>query len=559
MNRKHILTLLLITIATIAGYAQKVIINGNIINHHFQTVELISAFNKDLPVIAQADIQNNKFKLQANINTTDLFFLRFSERDNFLICLSPNEQISISLDGANLRRVIAVSGSNSMQFVKDISDIVTSKQSCLDSINSLLQKDYNQIAFSGFNSQFTQFQQANAEWDNDMSVAFERNDSIAQLLKQYAPNGHLDKKHAGEFLSAAIKQLKIFKNYYTTYQNYSNNTASSIPISKQPIANEPDFNRLVDDYLELLSKHSQLTKSIMQDYVIRIDTMTNEYDGLFYDGKLERSKEQIAFGTRVLELIKLYTPIIADNKLDFNNQSADLKKNSAQIIQIGQDKVKAIIAGYQKIYDDENKRQNDATRRLMIQNKNNLAALMFLDNFSRDKVLQSEVLTALHKTFPSHEAVTERYNSINTPQYRTAEGSIAPELEFAGVDGVNRKLSDLRGKYVLVDFWASWCGPCRKENPHVVSMYAKYHDKGFEVFSVSLDKTKQSWTDAIAKDKLTWPNHVSDLKGWGSEAAKIYGVNSIPSTFLLDKEGRIIAKNLRGQALTNVLQQIFGE
>ena len=117
----------------------------------------------------------------------------------------------------------------------------------------------------------------------------------------------------------------------------------------------------------------------------------------------------------------------------------------------------------------------------------------------------------------------------------------------------------MKGKVVLIDFWASWCGPCRRENPNVVRLYEKYKETGFEIFSVSLDKDKSSWIKAINDDRLMWDNHVSDLKYWNSEAAKLYGISSIPSTILLDREGKIIANNLRGRELENKLREIFGE
>jgi thiol-disulfide isomerase/thioredoxin len=135
-------------------------------------------------------------------------------------------------------------------------------------------------------------------------------------------------------------------------------------------------------------------------------------------------------------------------------------------------------------------------------------------------------------------------------------GGVAPDFSQQTPEGETLNLSDLRGKVVLVDFWASWCGPCRRENPNVVRLYEEYADRGFEILGVSLDRQRDRWLKAIEDDGLEW-KHVSDLKGWQNAVAQQYNISAIPHTILLDAEGRIIARNLRGAALEGKLRELF--
>ena len=188
--------------------------------------------------------------------------------------------------------------------------------------------------------------------------------------------------------------------------------------------------------------------------------------------------------------------------------------------------------------------------------KSSLAVLAGIQQLNPNKylTLYKEVDAALTAKYPTSKYLANLKKDINAFEVQAqkagklAVGSVAPDFSLQTPEGKILTLSSFRGKVVLVDFWASWCGPCRKENPNVVAMYKKYHNKGFEVYSVSLDDDKDKWLKAIQADGLVW-NHASDLKGWQSQAAQLYGVDAIPFTLLLDKEGKILGKGLRGEEL----------
>ena len=190
-----------------------------------------------------------------------------------------------------------------------------------------------------------------------------------------------------------------------------------------------------------------------------------------------------------------------------------------------------------------------------------LIKIVIQEKFEQQKYLK-EIVKLIEQAKQQEEFIFQQKNKVKEEQNTRKElginiGAIAPEINLKGPNGDLISLSSLKGKVVLLDFWASWCRPCRAENPNVVRLYNKYKDKGFTVYSVSLDQNKDKWLAAIVQDQLTWSNHVSELTGWKSSAGAKYGISSIPKTFLINKKGEIIGYDLRGNELEQKLSEIL--
>jgi len=248
--------------------------------------------------------------------------------------------------------------------------------------------------------------------------------------------------------------------------------------------------------------------------------------------------------------------------LTFKKEKAELNKLKDSLIQNIQQAEPSMQQGLQQqaeiLYTQKLNGIKQIINGYIQSNQTPLALITITEliNPDIDFELFDRLVSKLEKeySYSAHvEQLVKKRNQIIT----TAVGQKSPEINLPGVSNKSIALSSLKGKIVLIDFWASWCGPCRKENPNVVRLYNEYKDKGFDIYSVSLDKNKEAWIKAIEMDKLTWASHVSDLLQWSSSVVPQFGIEGIPFTLLIDREGKIIAKGLRGQQLEDKLKELL--
>ncbi|MFV0554712.1 MAG: TlpA family protein disulfide reductase [Mangrovibacterium sp.] len=272
--------------------------------------------------------------------------------------------------------------------------------------------------------------------------------------------------------------------------------------------------------------------------------VSGEY-GALAKANVETTSEAYAEFKAYQELVIPFNQKIAASTAEYNKLNKAEVKDEA--------KIKEVIDSHRAV-----KQELDAAKKDFIKanNTKQLAAYVaFNETSSADFEQLKEMLEILDPSLSHdgfYQAIKAKYDFLE----RVSVGKPAPDFTLNDPEGNPISLSSFKGKILLLDFWASWCGPCRAENPNVVKAYGKYHDKGFEILGVSLDTGKDKWLKAIKDDGLVW-NHVSELKGWKGEVSALYGVKGIPHTVLIDREGTIIAKNLRGEALVNKLAELL--
>lgn len=290
--------------------------------------------------------------------------------------------------------------------------------------------------------------------------------------------------------------------------------------------------------------------------------------GNLYD-LIAKNGDDITFDTNLTDTAHTYTITGSDDSQkikEFNKLNNVYNQNIGRITEqyraeaekLGHES-DSLINVYRPMIEKVLSAQSKAVLDFANNNKNSLAGFYAITAIDQNKYEQQLVAyaDAIKDNFKNNPAV-QRFERTMQEVKPVSVGHKAPDFTVMGIDGKPVKLSDYKGKYVLLDFWASWCGPCRQENPNVVKQYNIYKSKGLNILGISLDDNKDQWQQAINHDKLTW-NHASDLKKFDGPTERLYHIEAIPSNFMIDPQGIIIAKNITGSDLEDFLNKTFNK
>ena len=348
-------------------------------------------------------------------------------------------------------------------------------------------------------------------------------------------------------ISGTVNSPEIKTLYFTQTTFYSTNQKGNVQkidvldgkFSIKGMIDEPlpAFLSLVEDYKKIGTQPKQF---ILDKGIISVEISSDLASALVKGSKaqddlVQYNIEQAPYSTKIN---------------DINNEAQRLSTSGIAADSIGR--------LFRIPFRDASRALADFQRKFVQKNSSAFISLLLIPNIagSTNNYIEADsLLSALTDNIES-SATAKSIRGDLVSQKKTSIGALAPDFRLADTSGNKIALSDLKGKYVLLDFWAAWCGPCRQENPNVVQAFKTYKNDGFTVFGVSLDREKRSWLKAINDDNLQW-QHVSDLKYWGSEAAILYGITSIPRNFLLNPSGKIIGRDLRGQDLLDKLEELF--
>lgn len=332
---------------------------------------------------------------------------------------------------------------------------------------------------------------------------------------------------------------------------------SGIKDSTLVFINDAQGNAIAQDYVVKGKFNLQGKTDVVSYFQLGVIGIPDNYEMFFGNeninvtGSAANFKNVVVTGSKshssFTNFLGTFYPM--QQKLSTLYNAKNVEKNAA--------KKDSLEKTFTKLFDDRKKLVNDFLAKNPTSTVSTFLLLNLYQLFGNEKVLE-EKYNALkgdaHKGLFA-TLVEQKIKASQTP-IAGAIGSVAPNFSQNDVNDKPIALESFRGKYVLLDFWASWCGPCRRENPNVVAAYNKFKDKNFTILGISLDTDKSKWMKAITDDMLPW-QHVSDLRGWGNQVAQMFQVGSIPANYLLDPTGKIIATNLRGEDLEKKLEEVF--